>query len=468
MLLFRQIDEVIRLFLGFFIFVDSCFFPNMVLKPAISVAKKRKNDETARLDNVQSSANSNPKRFKTVDGQRIKPDNDAGNSSKFSLNLSSSTNNTSSTSSGSENNSKSPKTISIHHIAAPKRGKKSPESIKREKAEKNLIEFKNRNFINQVNPELFNFSKASTRAEVRARYDSGHSSSICILNESFREISFGIIGDDTIDCSALQETQASFIPNTPEAEKESRKQKEKETQKNKNNIQDKDEKVKNALVKPNFSSKSPVIQPNNAPSGYGTHNWVPPCKSKSPSSPCFGDPYQPKSITISSTSDDSKSSNESKPSMSPLPPRASSITPYQGTMRCFGRFNCHECPAKWVSIKSYANKGQTCRYCHTLVYPYTQNKLNFNLLENRCRLNDRPNPWRGKQNFYQKRKKEENVVKNPFDYQQQIQNTNRNRWQQNRNRQRNVRVVKKQEAKREPKRELKRELKQEFRRVCQW
>merc|ERR1712048_398360 len=235
---------------------DSCFFPNMVLKPAISVAKKRKNNETARLDNVQSSANSNPKRFKTVDGQRIKPDSDAGNSSKFSLNLSSSTNDSSTTSSGSENNSKSPKTISIHHIAAPKRGKKSPESIKREKAEKNLIEFKNRNFINQVNPELFDFFQASTRAEVRARYDSGHSSSICILNESFRSI----IGDDTIDCSALQETQASFIPNTPEAEKESRKNKEKETQKNKNKILDRDEKVKNALFNPNFQSKSPVIQ----------------------------------------------------------------------------------------------------------------------------------------------------------------------------------------------------------------
>merc|ERR1711963_687515 len=99
----------------------------MAPKPAISVAKKRKNDETARfdtigvrmLDTVQSSANSNPKRFKTVDGQRIKPTDVDGNSSKSSLNLSSSTSNSSS---GLENNSKSPKTISIHHIAAPKRG----------------------------------------------------------------------------------------------------------------------------------------------------------------------------------------------------------------------------------------------------------------------------------------------------------------------------------------------------------
>lgn len=40
--------------------------------------------------------------------------------------------------------------------------------------------------------------------------------------------------------------------------------------------------------------------------------------------------------------------------------------------KLYGSFLCPTCNAKWGSSQSYHNKPQTCRYCDTEVYPFTQ------------------------------------------------------------------------------------------------
>ena len=50
-------------------------------------------------------------------------------------------------------------------------------------------------------------------------------------------------------------------------------------------------------------------------------------------------------------------------------------TPYQGKNRCFGEYKCPKCWHKWMSGNSWANKGQGCKQCHTIVYPHKQRPL---------------------------------------------------------------------------------------------
>jgi len=54
---------------------------------------------------------------------------------------------------------------------------------------------------------------------------------------------------------------------------------------------------------------------------------------------------------------------------------ASKKTPYQGKSRCYGLFKCPKCNKEWESANSWANMGQKCRKCDTMVYPYQQRKL---------------------------------------------------------------------------------------------
>ncbi|KXZ54420.1 hypothetical protein GPECTOR_5g74 [Gonium pectorale] len=54
---------------------------------------------------------------------------------------------------------------------------------------------------------------------------------------------------------------------------------------------------------------------------------------------------------------------------------APQLTPYQGPNRCFGYFRCDGCSREWQSGFSWANKGQDCKHCNVLVYPYEQRPL---------------------------------------------------------------------------------------------
>ncbi|KAL9652378.1 hypothetical protein ABK040_012033 [Willaertia magna] len=51
------------------------------------------------------------------------------------------------------------------------------------------------------------------------------------------------------------------------------------------------------------------------------------------------------------------------------------LTPYQGTRRVFGKFQCPQCHRGWMSANSWANKGQKCQRCDIMVYPYSQTQL---------------------------------------------------------------------------------------------
>ncbi|KAG2496077.1 hypothetical protein HYH03_005995 [Edaphochlamys debaryana] len=51
------------------------------------------------------------------------------------------------------------------------------------------------------------------------------------------------------------------------------------------------------------------------------------------------------------------------------------LTPYQGPKRVFGSFKCPDCTRKWLSAFSWADKGQECQRCGTMVYPYEQRPL---------------------------------------------------------------------------------------------
>jgi len=48
------------------------------------------------------------------------------------------------------------------------------------------------------------------------------------------------------------------------------------------------------------------------------------------------------------------------------------LTPYQGRKRCFGEFHCPKCARRWHSSNSWANMGQICNRCDSLVYPDRQ------------------------------------------------------------------------------------------------
>ncbi|MES1906423.1 MAG: Zinc finger CCHC domain-containing protein 24, partial [Paramarteilia canceri] len=47
-------------------------------------------------------------------------------------------------------------------------------------------------------------------------------------------------------------------------------------------------------------------------------------------------------------------------------------TPYQGRKRCFGEFHCSKCQRRWNSSNSWANMGQICNRCESIVYPDRQ------------------------------------------------------------------------------------------------
>lgn len=47
-------------------------------------------------------------------------------------------------------------------------------------------------------------------------------------------------------------------------------------------------------------------------------------------------------------------------------------TPYQGSKKTFGEFNCPECKRSWMSGHSWANTGQDCLDCDIKVYPFRQ------------------------------------------------------------------------------------------------
>ncbi|GLH14696.1 Zinc finger CCHC domain-containing protein 24 [Gryllus bimaculatus] len=77
----------------------------------------------------------------------------------------------------------------------------------------------------------------------------------------------------------------------------------------------------------------------------------------------------------------------SEPSASAPPPRETSdqtsqerpksegLTPYQGKRRTFGKYKCPQCKKLWWSSNSWANLGQECNKCFTMVYPYSQRPL---------------------------------------------------------------------------------------------
>ncbi|CAG0879641.1 unnamed protein product [Cyprideis torosa] len=54
------------------------------------------------------------------------------------------------------------------------------------------------------------------------------------------------------------------------------------------------------------------------------------------------------------------------------------LTPYQGPDRVFGKFRCPNCRRKWLSINSWANKGQECKLCKIMVYPFKQAEIKHN------------------------------------------------------------------------------------------
>lgn len=54
---------------------------------------------------------------------------------------------------------------------------------------------------------------------------------------------------------------------------------------------------------------------------------------------------------------------------------ASTLTPYQGSKRCFGHYQCSKCTRKWQSAYSWANKGQECQRCSIMIYPHRQEPL---------------------------------------------------------------------------------------------
>ena len=56
-------------------------------------------------------------------------------------------------------------------------------------------------------------------------------------------------------------------------------------------------------------------------------------------------------------------------------PREEGLTPYQGTKRCFGEFQCPKCKHKWTSGNSWANESQSCAKCRIDVFPAKQRPL---------------------------------------------------------------------------------------------
>ncbi len=55
--------------------------------------------------------------------------------------------------------------------------------------------------------------------------------------------------------------------------------------------------------------------------------------------------------------------------------KGSGLTPYQGTRRVYGYFQCQSCGKKWESGNSWANTYQECKKCKVNVYPYKQKRL---------------------------------------------------------------------------------------------
>ena len=53
-------------------------------------------------------------------------------------------------------------------------------------------------------------------------------------------------------------------------------------------------------------------------------------------------------------------------------------TPYQGTDRRYGYYQCRPCNRKWTSGHSWKDCGQKCQKCEMFIYPHVQDPLIFN------------------------------------------------------------------------------------------
>jgi hypothetical protein len=53
-------------------------------------------------------------------------------------------------------------------------------------------------------------------------------------------------------------------------------------------------------------------------------------------------------------------------------------TPYQGTDRRYGYYQCRTCNQKWTSGHSWKDCGQKCQKCEMFIYPHVQDPLIFN------------------------------------------------------------------------------------------
>ncbi|CAL4124607.1 unnamed protein product, partial [Meganyctiphanes norvegica] len=70
--------------------------------------------------------------------------------------------------------------------------------------------------------------------------------------------------------------------------------------------------------------------------------------------------------------------NERKRSSSttePFTPVDYPLTPYQGSRKSFGEYECHKCGHFWYSPHSWANKFQQCQHCKMAVYPWRMSPL---------------------------------------------------------------------------------------------
>lgn len=57
------------------------------------------------------------------------------------------------------------------------------------------------------------------------------------------------------------------------------------------------------------------------------------------------------------------------------------LTPYQGPRRGYGIFKCQKCGEAWGSGNTWANMGQKCAKCRTMVYPHIQVGKTYNFIK---------------------------------------------------------------------------------------
>ena len=45
---------------------------------------------------------------------------------------------------------------------------------------------------------------------------------------------------------------------------------------------------------------------------------------------------------------------------------------FEGKLRCFGHYKCHQCDKFWKSGNSWTDKGQRCNQCKKILFAYYQ------------------------------------------------------------------------------------------------